>query len=442
VSATSVAPKPIASVRRVSAAEVARLLPAPPITSYEAHLEHFGSMLLPGGDPSALITAVEKAGLRGRGGAGFPTAVKLAAVRSSAARRPLGRRRTPLVIANGTEGEPASVKDVALLRLAPHLVLDGMVAAAVAVGADAAVLCLDREGRPARAAVRQALLERIRAGSDPVPLHVAEAPSHYVSGEESALVRWLDGGDAMPTTVPPRPFERGVARRPTLVDNVETLAQVALIARFGARWWRGVGTEDDPGTFLVTLIDGVHRRRVYELPYGVRLGTLLDHAGVDTGHGVLVGGYFGTWLRPDVAASVPLSRAGLAETGASLGCGAIAALPTSVCPLAEMARVTRWLASESAGQCGPCTFGLPAIAGAVEALAAGHGTDHALDDLRRWLPMVNGRGACKLPDGVVRFVCSGVDVFARHIDEHRSSECALTGAPAVLPVPLHSGGWR
>ena len=433
------------AVHRLPATVLPRLLPQPAATSLTAHLRHFGPLPVAGSadglGPGHLIEAVAAAGLRGRGGAGFPTASKLEAVRRSAARGLVGRR-PPMVVANGTEGEPASAKDVTLLASAPHLVLDGVVAAALAIGAEETIVCIDRQSRRAATALQHALYERQAAGGDPVSLQLAEAPSHYVSGEESALVHWLNGSDAVPTTVPPRPFERGVGGRPTLVDNVETLAHVALIARFGSAWWRATGTADDPGTFLATVLDGRHRPRVYELRYGTRLGLLLEpptsrparvcSSAVTSGPGCVR-----TSLR-----RVPLSRAGLAGVGASLGCGAIAALPSTACPLLELARVTRWLANESAGQCGPCAFGLPAIAGALEALVVGDGPRNAWHNLQRWLPMVKGRGACKHPDGVVQFVSTGLDVFGEHVDEHRFGECALTRAAAVLPVPAHRGGWQ
>ena len=169
------------------------------------------------------------------------------------------------------------------------------------------------------------------------------------------------------------------------------------------------------------------------------LRTLLEHAEVQPGQGVLIGGYFGTWLSPEVARSVTLSRGGLAAAGPSLGCGAIVALPADVCPLMELARVTRWLAGESAGQCGPCAFGLPAIAGAIEDLAAGGRPRESLAALGRWLPMVDKRGGCKLPDGVVRFVSSGLQVFADHVAEHQRHACPHAGAAAVLPVPVRPG---
>jgi NADH:ubiquinone oxidoreductase subunit F (NADH-binding) len=416
---------------------VRRLLPPVPTARLVDHLGRLGSSPNRG---RALIAEVEQAGLRGRGGAGFPTAVKMEAVRAQGARVLQGR--TPIVVANGTEGEPLSTKDKTLLAHAPHLVLDGMVAAARAVGADEAVVCVERNAPTIAQALEHAIGER-RQLADGITLRVARTPARYVVGEETALVNWLNGGDAKPTFTPPRPFERGVGRRPTLVDNVETLAHVALIGRFGAQWWRGAGTDADPGTMLVTL-SGVDRPGVYEVPLGSSLKSVLRNAGAHDVSGVLVGGYFGTWLTPRQAAMVTLSSGDLKAMGAGLGCGAIATLRTDTCPLAELARVTRWLAAQSAGQCGACANGLPAIAGGIEHMAAGRDHDGSAElAVRRWMEMVGGRGACKLPDGALRFVSSGFSVFAEHIAEHgRRGPCAAFDGPGMLPVPRPEASWR
>ncbi len=325
---------------------------------------------------------------------------------------------------------------------APHLVLDGMVAAARAVGADEAVVCVERNTPAVATALRRAIGERAGLG-DGITLRVATTPARYVVGEETALVNWLNGGDAKPTFTPPRPFERGVARRPTLVDNVETLAHVALIDRFGAQWWRSAGTGADPGTMLVT-INGVDRPGVYEVPLGSSLKSVLRNAGAHDVTGVLVGGYFGTWLTSRQAAMATLSADDLKAMGAGLGCGAIAVLHSGTCPLTELARVTRWLAAQSAGQCGVCVHGLPAIAGGVEHIADGRDRDGSAElAVRRWIDMVAGRGACKLPDGALRFVSSGFSVFAEHIAEHAArGPCAAAGGPAVLPVPRPEASFR
>lgn len=417
---------------RASVAE--RLLPRVPARRLADHLARLGSPPRPGRE---LIGEVERAGLRGRGGAGFPTAVKMEAVRTQGAR--LLRGRAPIVVANGTEGEPLSIKDKTLMMHAPHLVLDGMVAAARAVGADEAVVCVERNATSVIRSLEYAITER-RNRPDPVELRVAATPARYVVGEETALVNWLNGGYAKPLFTPPRPFERGVDRRPTLVDNVETLAHVALIARFGARWWRGAGTATDPGTMLVS-VNAVERPGVYEVELGTQLRDVLRNAGARDVSGVLVGGYFGTWLTPRQAAMVTLSAGDLS---AGLGCGALATLDNATCPLAEIARVTRWLASQSAGQCGPCAHGLPAIAGALEHMATrpdrGGKAEAAV---RHWLEMVAGRGACKLPDGAVRFVSSGLTVFGEHVGEHAArGPCAAFDRPPVLPTPRPDRKWR
>ncbi len=408
-----------------------RILPAGSDPGLRAHLERWGWRPDGGAD---LIEEVERAGLSGRGGAAFPTATKLRAVAAA--------RRT-VVVANGTEGEPASTKDKSLLTGSPHLVLDGASLAAETVGADEAIICVDSTATAAVDAVRGALAERARVQADRICMRVEAAPGRYVAGEESALVQWLGGGEAKPTFVPPRPFERGLRGRPTLVNNVETLAHLALIARFGAAWYRSLGTAADPGTALITLTGDIPRPGVYELPLGFPLVELLRAAGAGSPapQAVLMGGYAGMWIAGTVAVGVTVDRPSLRRVGAGLGCGAISVIGSGRCGLMEVARVTRWLAGESAGQCGPCVSGLPAIAAAVDALAAGERDLRPEAQLHRWLDMVEGRGACHHPDGVVRFVRSALAVFAADIDKHRRRGPCRPVAP-VLPTPSTAGGWR
>lgn len=407
-----------------------RLLPKEPLLSLREHEAHYGAT--PPGS-RALVAEVERSGLRGRGGAAFPTAVKLAAV---------ARGRRPVVVVNATEGEPASQKDKILSSFAPHLILDGAALAADAVGAAEVHVCVERRPDGANLSLSRAIAERSRGRSHRATLRLHEAPDRYVSGEESALVNWLNGGDAKPTFVPPRPFERGVGGRPTLVQNAETLAQLALIARYGAAWFRQLGTDDDPGTTLLTLSGSVPRPGVCEVPFGYPLPDVLGLGGTATTEvsAVLVGGYFGTWLSPTAATRVTYDRSSLSSVGASPGCGVVATLARDACGLRELARVTRWLAHQNAGQCGPCVNGLPAIADAVDALYAGDRSGNAQARLRRWLEMVQGRGACKHPDGVARFVRSGLSVFAEDIERHRRHG-PCSSPRAVLPVPS-TGGWR
>jgi NADH:ubiquinone oxidoreductase subunit F (NADH-binding) len=391
----------------------------------DAHLATYGPVPPTG---PALVDAVAAAGLRGRGGAGFPTARKLRAVASG--------RGGAVVVANGTEGEPLSSKDKALLVGHPHLVIDGLCAAADAVGAGRRILAIE-DGHPdVEAAVTAAVGARPADG-----VEIVVTPRRYVSGQETALVDLVGGGPGRPTAH--RPFERGVDGRPTLVDNVETLAQVALIARYGADWYREVGTPDEPGSLLVTVAGAVARPGVYEVAHGHGVGDLLDHAGAGAPRAVLFGGYYGRWLPAAAATGARLARASLAPLGADLGCGVLAVLPDGVCALDEVARVAAWYAAASAGQCGTCRWGLRDLAGAASALATAGGGRAAtgatcdatvVDDLWRWTAMVDGRGGCRLPDGAATFIRSALDVFADEVDDHRRGACRRTHTP-ILPTP-------
>ncbi|HLI56266.1 MAG TPA: NADH-ubiquinone oxidoreductase-F iron-sulfur binding region domain-containing protein, partial [Actinomycetota bacterium] len=347
-----------------------------------------------------------------------------------------GGRGTPFVVGNGTEGEPASYKDKLLLTSLPHLVIDGALLAAAAVGADQVVIGIEHTSRLALDAMSRALSERRRSEPTPIPVEIAETPPGYVTGEESALVHFLNGGDALPTATPPRVFERGIAKRPTLVDNVETLAHVAQIARYGASWFHGAGTRDEPGTMLVTVTGAVAQPGVTEVPLGVPLSAIIDRA-VPTARpaAALVGGFFGGWV-PATQFGAPFSRAGLRATGGSPGAGVVIVLPEGACGLTETARIMQWYANESAGQCGPCVFGLPAIAAEASALSHGPVPPQGLGRLQRWASDIEGRGACQHPNGSVRLLRSALGVFAADIDRHlRGQPCAGSYALPVISVP-------
>ena len=411
-----------------------RLLPREPDPSLGAHLARLGPLPRTG---SSLRQEVAAAGLRGRGGSGFPTGTKMDTVAANS------RLRRATVVANGTEGEPASGKDQLLLLHVPHLVLDGIVAAAGAVGSRDAVLCIDRRHQAVAESVNRALAERVGHYADPIDIRLALAPTRYVGGEETALIHWLEGGEAKPTTTPPRPFERGVGGRPTLVDNVETLAHVGLIARFGSRWFRGMGTAEEPGSVLLSVSGHAPAGGVFEVPLGMSLSRVLQTAGtnLDELGAVLVGGYFGSWIDVSTASTLTVSQGSLRSVGGSLGCGMVFALPRGRCGLAETARVARWLAGENAGQCGPCTNGLPAMADAMDHLGAGgRSARPALARLQQLFGLIEGRGACRHPDGAVRLVRSALQVFAADAEAHANGR-PCPPSPAWLPAPA-PGGWR
>lgn len=337
-----------------------------------------------------LVELIAHSDLRGRGGAAFPTATKLEAVAR--------QRGKPIVVINAAEGEPLSKKDRALIRLTPHLVLDGAALVADVLGADRVVVAIAENARAELAALSHAIGER-RAGFE-----VATVPARFVAGEETALLQAIAGRPAKPTLKPPFPFERGLDGRPTLVQNAETLAQVALIGRHGV----------SSGSSLVTLSGAFAQPGVHEIELGGTLAELVRSLGdtVEPISAYLVAGYFGRWVAADDAASFPV-------TPETLGAGVVLALPARVCPLAESARIVRYLAQESAGQCGPCVVGLDAIAGAFESLARGDGhAGNAASQLHRWAAQVRGRGACRHPDGAARFVESALDVFAADVTRH------------------------
>ncbi len=412
-----------------------RLLPggAAEDPSFAGHVERYGPLPRLDGRGARLIDEIERSGLTGRGGAGFPTAVKL---------RTVAAGKAPVVVANGTEGEPASSKDAVLLTYNPHLVVDGVIAAMAAVGSGEAFVAVSRSARSALRALSAALAER---GRDARGIELVSVPDRFVAGEESALVHWLNGGDAKPTFTPPRPFERGVHGRPTLVQNVETLANLGLVARRGADWFRERGTRAEPGTALVTVCGAVARRGVVEVELGTPLDRIVERCGGPTAppRALLVGGYFGTWIDAERNLDVPLSDAGLRPLGAALGARTLAVLPRGTCGIAETARIARYLAGESAGQCGPCVFGLPAVADALESIAACvPDARRSLERLPRLAAQIARRGACGHPDGALRLVDSALRVFAPEIELHLGGRCPAGHREPLLPTASESTDWR
>ena len=391
-----------------------RLLSGPPLTagaeSYGAHQKRFGP--LPGAAAGSLIGRLEAGNLIGRGGAGFPVGRKWRAL----AERANGKG---VVLANGAEGEPLSLKDRTLMAARPNLVIDGAVLAADALGADDIIFYVGAEHLAAEAAMRSALTERsadLRGRA-----RLVQAPRGYVAGEESAAVHFINAGDPRPMTTPPRPFERGVGGRPTLVQNVESLAAAALVAR-----------GDDAGTSLVTLSGAVRRAGIREIELDATLGEVAASAG---GLGrpvqaVLLGGYFGGWVDINEVWALPLAPASLRARGHAFGCGVVYFLAEDSCGVEATARIVAYLASQSARQCGPCLFGLRAIDAACRRLAARSAQPDDLKRITRWGGELAGRGACKHPDGATGLVRSALGVFADDYAAHQRGVC-LRGAPAA-----------
>jgi NADH:ubiquinone oxidoreductase subunit F (NADH-binding) len=384
-----------------------------------------------------LVDEIDRSGLLGRGGAAFPTAMKMRAV--------AGSRGRAIVLVNAAEGEPASLKDRMLLETLPHLVLDGGILAAQAVGADELIVCVCESAGACVENVAGAIEERRHAPAymdfdRSASVQLRTVPGHYVAGQETALVNYLAGGPAKPLFTPPMPFEHGVRRRPTLINNAETLAHIALIARHGAPWFRQLGTPTQPGSALVTLSGPVAYPGVYEIEHGASLSSLIEAGGGTTAGlcGALVGGYAGSWIGRERLQGVALSNEHLAPHGASLGAGVVLLLSELACPVTETARVARWLAGQSAGQCGPCVHGLDALATAVGELAAGAPETGAAQRVKRLASLVRRRGACSHPDGAVNLILSGLEAFqTEFVDHARHGPCDLCARPPELPLPVH-----
>jgi NADH:ubiquinone oxidoreductase subunit F (NADH-binding) len=377
--------------------------------------------------PQALRDTVRASGLLGRGGAGFPTATKLDLAAASPG--------TPIVVVNASEGEPASRKDHTLLELRPHLILDGAHVAAAAVGADEIVVY----SHHANAALLRALGERRDAGRANVPVRVINAPNRYVAGETSAVVSYLSGTGALPRRGAQPAAKVGIAGRPTVVNNAETFAHLALIARFGPAWFSQVGTPQAPGSTLITLAGSVAvPGLVVEIVGPVTIGHVLESmGGLDAvPRAVLLGGYGGTWITGEAAWHTLLERHHLSALGLSLGCGLVAVLDDDACGLVETARLLRWLAGQSSGQCGPCVFGLPALAELVDDIAAGKSRRADLRRLREHAASVRGRGACGHPTGAVNLVESALETFTPELAMHlRGAVCDPGGGSAPFPLP-------
>ncbi|MEU0178017.1 NADH-ubiquinone oxidoreductase-F iron-sulfur binding region domain-containing protein [Streptomyces massasporeus] len=372
--------------------------------------------------PDRLLDLIDAAGLRGRGGAGFPAAVKLRSVR--------GAPGPPVVVANGEEGEPGSVKDRWLLRHRPHVVLDGLRLAAAVTGAARGWVYLS-DG-PAEQAVRQALAE----WPHDLRVDVVRTEHTYVAGEETAVVRRIDGGPALPTAKPPRPFERGVGGAPTLVANVETLARIALLhTRPGA-------AAVVAGARLVTLSGGADSTAaLVEAPAGTHLKVLADLCGHGTAAAVLLGGLFGG-LYGEGWTDLPLDHDRLIAAGGALGCGALHFLSPRDCPVAVATEAVAHLAAQSARQCGVCVSGTRALAGTLQSVGCGEADQEAVEKLHRWSRQLPGRGACGLLDAAARTVGTLLTHFPDRVDAHRRTDCPdcdgdvpEDGRRFTVPVP-------
>ncbi|WP_067668573.1 NADH-ubiquinone oxidoreductase-F iron-sulfur binding region domain-containing protein [Nocardia miyunensis] len=363
-----------------------------------------------------LLEEIRHSGLRGRGGAAFPTAIKLGSVRDAHL-----RGSSTVLVANGEEGEPASIKDRWLLHRRPHLVLDGLRLAAAVAGARHAYVYVSDDEAAQR--VDTALTELDGAGITGARIELVTVAPGYVAGEETAAIRAINGGPAKPSDKPPRPFESGVDDLPTAVSNVETLANLPFIHRHGGQAFRETGTAGSPGTFLVTVTGGGRGPGLYELPHGIAFTDLLALHGVSPRavRGALMGGYF-SGMADRAILDATLDHESIRGLGYGLGCGAIS-LITDECPVAVAAAVLGYFDRENAGQCGSCFNGTAAMAAVVAALRDGRATDADVVRLQRWSVVLRGRGACGTLDGACNTAATLLTRFPAEITAHLNGRC-------------------
>jgi NADH:ubiquinone oxidoreductase subunit F (NADH-binding) len=386
-----------------------------------------------------LVSELDAAGLTGRGGGGFPTSKKLAAATSGTR-----RRRIALVI-NMMEGEPASKKDGVLAAFTPHLVLDGAEALAAALNAVTLTIAVAKDNEAAAESMTAAIAERPSGAKGRPAIKVVTPPGRYVAGEESALSAWLNGNDARPTWRPEKPAALPVGRREAYVENAETAAAIGLIVRSGGAAFARRGRASIGGSALATLSGSVTNPGVREIAVGTPLGEIVNLAGT-SGQitGLLLGGYGGTFVGPE-ALTAPWSPEGLRPFRATPGAGVIHVITSDHCGVTEIAKIARWMANESAGQCGPCVFGLPALADDLGLVARGENKGRVDLRLAGHLDLIEGRGACAHPDGVVRMVRTGLSVFRLEVAAHlEGRRCSAPGSRTLLSLPDNEGvlAWR
>jgi NADH:ubiquinone oxidoreductase subunit F (NADH-binding) len=371
---------------------------------------------------AVLLGDVRSTGLTGHGGGHFPVADKWLAA--------LGAGGGGVVIANGAEGEPGSVKDRALLQLRPHLVLDGLASAAELVDADEVVIWLCEDDLRTRRAVEGAVAERRSAGlSEPAP-RVVTGPARYVSGESSAIISSVAGGPALPRFRREPAARAGDDGRPALVHNVETLAMVGRVARLRSHGYRP--------TTLLSIAHG-DRRTVVEVDPSAALeevvGAVTGPSLAEPPQALLIGGYGGTWLSWQELSGVSASESSLRAKGLSLGAGVLIPVAADECGLSQACEIAAYLAASSARQCGPCLFGLRSVADVLAELVDGHARGRDLARLDRYLGEISGRGACHHPDGAVRMIRSAIATFATDVESHlRSRRCLYDDKPAYVRV--------
>ncbi len=378
-----------------------------------------------------IIARIRAAGLRGRGGAGFPTGLKWQGLAAAEAER-------KFVVCNAAEGEPGTFKDRWILRMNPYQVLEGLAVAALATGAEQAFIGIKAKfvfeiDRLERAAAE--LAERGIVGE--VPITVVRGPDDYLFGEEKGLLEVIEGRDPLPRLYPPYVqglFEEpGGAVQPAVVNNVETLANVPLIVTNGADWFRSEGTDDSPGTMVFTIGGDTRRHAVVELALGTPLGALIaEHGGGVAGRRIMMvtNGVSNRPLHSDLL-DTPMAYETMRRAGSGLGSGGFTVYDDTACLLQVAAAYSAFSYRGSCGQCPPCKLGTEAITERLVRLAQGAGDLADVEEMAAWTIRITDANRCGLGAGEREFARGILEWFPADIERHLSGEIC----DVVRPVP-------
>ncbi|MFI5497795.1 NADH-quinone oxidoreductase subunit NuoF [Nocardia asteroides] len=392
--------------------------------------------------PDDVIQTVKDAGLRGRGGAGFPTGMKWSFIPQGPG--PDGITKPHYLVVNADESEPGTCKDIPLMLATPHTLIEGVIIAAYAIRAATAFIYVRGEVVPVLRRLQAAVAEAYAAGylgrdilgtGFDLELIVHAGAGAYICGEETALLDSLEGRRGQPRLRPPFPAVAGLYACPTVVNNVESIASVPAILREGTEWFRSMGSEKSPGFTLYSLSGHVARPGQYEAPLGITLRELLGYAG-----GVRQGRTLKFWTPG--GSSTPLFTAehldvaldyeGVAAAGSMLGTKALQIFDDTTCVVRAVLRWTEFYAHESCGKCTPCREGTYWLVQLLRRLEAGQGTEADLDKLADIADNINGKSFCALGDGAASPIFSSLKYFRDEYLEHqRRGGCPFDPARAT-----------
>ncbi|NYI05834.1 NADH-quinone oxidoreductase subunit F [Allostreptomyces psammosilenae] len=418
------------------------------LDGYLRHDGYQGLRTAFGMPPDDVIAYVKDAGLRGRGGAGFPTGMKWQFI-------PQNDGKPHYLVVNADESEPGTCKDIPLLLANPHALIEGMIIAAYAIRSSHAFVYLRGEVVPVLRRLHAAVAEAYAAGylgrdilgsGFDLDITVHAGAGAYICGEETALLDSLEGRRGQPRLRPPFPAVAGLYACPTVVNNVESIASVPAILHRGKEWFRSMGSEKSPGFTLYSLSGHVKRPGQYEAPLGITLRQLLDlTGGIREGHRLKfwTPGGSSTPMFTDEHLDVPLDYEGVAAAGSMLGTKALQIFDETTCVVRAVTRWTEFYAHESCGKCTPCREGTYWLVQLLRRLDAGQGSEADLDKLQDIADNINGKSFCALGDGAASPIFSSLKYFRDEYLEHlRLGRCPFDPDAATVFGPGRSGAAR